>query len=83
MGRRRKLHRFPLTSIAVSVETLDHIQKLKLRRETYDHLIRRLLAEWQDLKDYRLDMDQVIRLKDKQISTLEAELRERQFQSSF
>jgi hypothetical protein len=39
------------------------MQKLKVRNETYDHLLRRTLAEWQDLQEYRLDMDRVIRLK--------------------
>ena len=34
-------------------------------------------AEWQDLKEYRLNMDQVIKLKDRQISTLEYELKEK------
>jgi hypothetical protein len=36
-----------------------------------------MLAEWQNLQEYRLDMDQVIRLKDKQIATLENELKEK------
>jgi hypothetical protein len=34
-------------------------------------------AEWQDIKEYRLNMDQVIKLKDRQISTLEYELKEK------
>ncbi|MGB9167337.1 MAG: hypothetical protein WCB31_00250 [Nitrososphaeraceae archaeon] len=42
-----------------------------------------MLAEWQDLKDYRLDMDQVVRLKDRQIMRLENELREKLQSSSF
>jgi len=77
MGRRRNPDKVPLTSIAISVDVLETISKLKLRRETYDHLIKRLVAEWQDLKDYRLDMDQVLKLKDRQISRLEYELKEK------
>ncbi len=77
MGRRRKFRWVPLTSISVSVEILDLIQILKVRNETYDHLLRVTLAEWQDLQEYRLDMDQVIRLKDTQIATLENELKEK------
>ena len=77
MGRRRRPDKVPLTSIAISVDVLETISKLKLRRETYDHLIKRLVAEWQDLKDYRLDMDQVLKLKDRQISRLEYELKEK------
>ena len=80
MGRRRRPDKVPLTSIAISIEILETISKLKLRRETYDHLIKRLVAEWQDLKEYRLDMDQVIKLKDRQISMLENELKEKLLQ---
>ena len=76
MGRRRNPNKVPLTSIAISVNVLETISKLKLRREPYHHLINRLIAEWHDLKEYRLDMDQVIRLKDRQIPNLEYELKE-------
>ena len=69
MGRRR-LQRDPITTIAISVNTAAIISRLKGRRETQDSFILRILTEWQDLKDYRLDMDQVIRLKDMQIETL-------------
>ena len=77
MGRRRNPDKVPLTSIAISVDVLETISRLKLRRETYDHLIKRLVAEWHDLKEYSLDMDQVIKLKDRQISNLEYELKEK------
>lgn len=77
MGRRRKLHRLPLTSISLSGEILELMQKLKVRNDTYDHLLRRTLAEWQDLQEYQLDIDQVIRLKDKQIATLENKWKEK------
>ncbi|MGH9982164.1 MAG: hypothetical protein ACRD6U_11500 [Nitrososphaeraceae archaeon] len=50
---------------------------MKLRRETYDHLIKRLIAEWHDLKEYRLEMDQVMKLNGRQISNLEYELKEK------
>ncbi|HLN34225.1 MAG TPA: hypothetical protein VK250_02980 [Nitrososphaeraceae archaeon] len=76
MGRRR-LHRPTLTTINISVDTAEIIARIKHSRETQDGFIRRLLAEWDDLKDYRLDMDQVIKVKDKQILTLENELREK------
>jgi hypothetical protein len=75
MGRRRKFNRVTLTTIAISVETSDLVSKLKYRRETQDDFIKRLIAEWQDLKEYRLDMDMVLRLKDKHILSLENELR--------
>ena len=61
--------------MAISVETAEIISKLKLRRETQDDFIKRMFAEWQDLKEYKLDMDQVIKLKDRQISNLENELK--------
>jgi hypothetical protein len=77
MPRRRNPNKVALTSLAILVDVLETILKLKLRRETYDHLVKRLVAEWHDLKDYRLDMDQVLRLKDKQISRLEYELKEK------
>lgn len=75
MGRRRKPNKVTLTTMAISVETAETISKLKLRRETQDDFIKRMFAEWQDLKEYRLDMDQVILLKDRQISNLENELK--------
>lgn len=80
MGRRRRFRTVPLTSIALSINNLERIHKLKLRRETYDDFISRLLAEWEDLKDYRLDMDQVLRLKDRQISLLQDELKDKEEQ---
>jgi hypothetical protein len=48
--------------------------QLKYRRETQDDLIKRIIAEWEDLKEYRLDMDLVLRLKDKHILSLENEV---------
>ncbi|HJS64451.1 MAG TPA: hypothetical protein VJ767_06295 [Nitrososphaeraceae archaeon] len=66
-----------MTSISVSVEILGLMQKLKVRNKIYDHLLCRMLVEWQNLQEYRLDMDQVIRLNDKQIATLENELKEK------
>jgi hypothetical protein len=75
MGRRRKPNKVTLTTMAISVETAETISKLKLRRETQDDFIKRMFAEWQDLKEYKLDMDQVIKLKDRQISNLTNELK--------
>jgi hypothetical protein len=46
----------PLTTINIYVENLDTISKLKNRRETQYDFVQRLLAEWQDLKDYRLNV---------------------------
>ena len=74
MGRRRKFNRVTLTTINISVEAADLLMKLKCRRETQDDLIKRLVAEWQDLKEYRLDMDMVLRLKDNQIQSLQKEI---------
>lgn len=74
MGRRRKLNKVTLTTIAISLETSDKVAKLKYRRETQDDFLKRLIAEWQDLKEYRLDMDMVLRLKDRQIESLQKEL---------
>ena len=74
MGRRRKFNKVTLTTIAISVEASDLVAKLKYRRETQDDFIKRLVAEWQDLKEYRLDMDMVLRLKDKKIESLQKEI---------
>ena len=71
MGRRGKPEKGPTATMAISVGTLGTISKLKLRRETQDYFIRRLLTEWQDFHDYKLDMNQVLKLKDRQISMLE------------
>ena len=49
--------------------------KLKYRRETQDDLVKRLIEEWEDLKEYRLDMDVILRLKDKQIESTERDRR--------
>jgi hypothetical protein len=77
VGRRPKPEKGPTTTMAISVDTLGTISKLKLRRETQDNFIRRLLTEWQDFHDYKLDMDQVLKLKDRQILMLETELKEK------
>ena len=84
MGRRRKANKVTLTTINISVESADTISKLKNRRETQDDFIRRLLSDWQDFQDYKLDMDQVLKLKDRKISSLEIEISEsRSKQESF
>ena len=83
MGRRRKANKVILTTINISVESADTISRLKNRRETQDDFIRRLLADWQDLQDYKLDMNQVLKLKDKKISTLEIEISESKQEKSF
>lgn len=77
MGRRRRLTPVPMTTVSISMTTLEAINKFKNKRENQTQFLTRVLAEWQDLKDYRLDMDQVIRLKDRQISNLEYELKEK------
>jgi hypothetical protein len=74
MGQRRKVNKVTLTTINISVESADTISRLKNRRETQDDFIRRLLADWQDFQNYKLDMDQVLKLKDKKISSLEIEI---------
>lgn len=38
--------------------------QLKYVRETKDDLIKRLIEVWEDLKEYRLDIDIVLCLKD-------------------
>jgi molybdenum cofactor biosynthesis enzyme MoaA len=76
MGRKRKINKVTLTTINISVESSDKLMKLKYKRETQDDLVKRLIAEWEDLKEYRLDMDVVLRLKDKQIQNLENELKD-------
>lgn len=78
MGRRRRLNPLPMITLSISTTTLEAINKLKTKRENQTQFLTRVLAEWQDLRDYRLDMDQVIRLKDRQISNLEYELKEKQ-----
>jgi molybdenum cofactor biosynthesis enzyme MoaA len=74
MGRRRKFNKVTLTTINISVESSEKLMQLKYRRETQDDLVKRLIAEWEDLKEYRLDMDVVIRLKDRQIESLQKKL---------
>lgn len=81
MGRKRKANKVTLTTINISVESADTISRLKNRRETQDDFIRSLLADWQDFQDYKLDMDQVLRLKDKKISTLELEIEQQESKS--
>lgn len=75
MGRRRKINKVTLTTINISVETADTISKLKSRRETQDDFIRRILEDWKDFNEYKLDMDHVLKLKDRKISSLETELK--------
>ena len=74
MGRRRRHTPVTMTTIVLLLNFGNNIQT-KYRRENQDSFIRRVFAEWQDLKEYRLDMDQVLRLKDRHIIGLENELR--------
>ena len=74
MGRRRRLKPVTMTTISITLETLEIISRFKSKRENQDSFIKRVFNEWQDLKEYRLDMDQVLRLKERQILTLENEL---------
>jgi hypothetical protein len=69
MGRRRKFNRVILTTINISVETAEIISKLKNRRETQDDFVRRVLEDWKDFQEYKLDMDLVLKLKDKKYQT--------------
>ncbi|MGH9981936.1 MAG: hypothetical protein ACRD6U_10335 [Nitrososphaeraceae archaeon] len=78
MGRRRRLDRLPITTINVYTESLDTISKLKNREESQYDFIRRVLLDWQDFQDYKLDMNQVLKLKDRQILMLENELKDKQ-----
>ena len=78
MGRRRRLDRLPITTINVYTESLDTISKLKNRGESQSDFIRRVLIDWQDFQDYKLDMDQVLKLKDRQILMQENELKDKQ-----
>ena len=82
MGRRRKPDKVPMTSIAISEDTSEIISKLKLRRETYDDLIKRIVSNWLDLRDDKLNLDHLLSWKDriiedknKRITSLENELK--------
>jgi hypothetical protein len=57
------------------METADTISKLKNRRETQDDFIRRILTDWKDFQEYKLDIDPILKLKDRKISNLEIELK--------
>jgi hypothetical protein len=74
MGRRRRLVPVTMTTISITLETLEIISRFKSKRENQDDFIKRIFTEWQDLKEYTLDMDQVLRLKDKQIQSLQKEI---------
>ena len=45
MGRRRKLNRQPLMTYNLSTDTVNQLDKLKMRGETQDNLIRRLIIK--------------------------------------
>ncbi len=75
MGRRSKPNKVTLTTINISIETADTISKLKNRRETQDDFIRRILTDWKDFQEYKLDIDSILKLKDRKISNLEIELK--------
>jgi hypothetical protein len=76
-----------MTSIAISEDTSEIISKLKLRRETYDDLIKRIVSNWLDLRDDKLNLDHLLSWKDriiedknKRITSLENELKKQQEQ---
>jgi hypothetical protein len=74
MGRRRKFHRITLTSLAISEETLDTINRLKPRKETQDDFVRRVLVEWQSSKEVIKDLELAENYKDRRIEQYESEL---------
>ena len=76
-----------MTLIAISEDTSEIISKLKLRRETYDDLIKRIVSNWLDLRDDKLNLDHLLSWKDriiedknKRITSLENELKKQQEQ---
>lgn len=85
MGRRRKPNKVPLTSIAISIDTLEMMSKLKIRRETNDELVKRIVSNWLDLRDDKVNLehliswkDRIIVDKDKKIADLEMLLKKQQ-----
>jgi hypothetical protein len=75
MDRRRKPNKVTLNTINISMETAATISKLKNRRETQDDFIRRILTDGKDFQEYKLDIDPILKLKDRKISNLEIELK--------
>lgn len=75
MDRRRKPNKVTLNTINISMETAATISKLKNIRETQDDFIRRILTDWKDFQEYKLDIDPILKLKDRKISNLEIELK--------
>jgi hypothetical protein len=74
MGRRKRFKSITMTTLGISTSTLEVISKYKSRKETQDDLIKRLISELEDLKEYKLDMDLVLKLKDRKVETLQKEL---------
>ena len=66
----------------IFIENCRYNFKIKWRRENTIQFHKKILSEWQDLKEYRLDINSVIILKVRQISNLEYELKEKLYQQN-
>ena len=75
MGRRRKLVPVTLTTINISLETLDVISHYKTRTETQDNFVRRVLVEWQSGKEMIKDLELADRYKERRIEQYKSELK--------
>ena len=75
MGRHRKLVPITLTTINISLETLDTISRYKTRRETQDNFVRRVLVEWQSDKEMIKDLELADRYKERRIEQYKSELK--------
>ncbi|MGE0242620.1 MAG: hypothetical protein AB7P56_01695 [Nitrososphaeraceae archaeon] len=63
MSRRRKFNKVSLITTNIFLESADMLMKLKYRRPAQDDLVKRSIAEWEDLKEYRLNMDVVFEIE--------------------
>jgi hypothetical protein len=67
MGRRRKLTKSYINHHSHFIGDCRTISKIKNRRETQDDFNRRIISNWKDFQGYKLDMGQILKLKDRKI----------------
>lgn len=74
MGRHRRFKPVTMTTIGVTLDTLEQINQHKQSKETQDHFIKRVLVQWNSAKEVIKDLQLAEEYKDKRIEQYESEI---------
>jgi hypothetical protein len=74
MGRRRRPIPVTMTTISITLETLELISKFKNKRENQDDFIKRVFNEWQEYKEIVKDTEARYNYKSKLLDRANSEI---------